>query len=170
MYHHRTWIKYISSFFHLRLRKCANAQKSFSAPMSLFLNGFTCNSEYRCTIETKKNVLRKNCDFFICACGTAQMSFSYFLRFFSNGFRSVFGMIMRMMCSIKFFIWSCGNMLGQMRKRVFPLYHWYLSTDLNSVFCTAFVINYIIRGGRSPPAHVQTWRGEAPPVHRLVGR
>ena len=23
-------------------------------------------------------------------------------------------------------------------------------------------------GGRSPPAHVQSWRGEAPPTHRLV--
>ena len=63
MYYRRTGIRNISSFFHLRLRKCGNASKSFSAPMSLFFNGFTYNSEYICTMEANKTLLRKHLDF-----------------------------------------------------------------------------------------------------------
>ena len=44
----------IFSFAHLHSRKCANEQKSFSAPLTLFLNGFMCNLEYRCTMEAQK--------------------------------------------------------------------------------------------------------------------
>ena len=120
---------------------------------------------------SQKIFSRQKFHFFICACGNAQKSFFNFLRYLRTDFEAfteyVFGMIMRLVCSVNLFIHAGGNMLAQMRKRVFSLYFWYLSTDLNAVFCTVFVINCIIRG-RSPLAHVQSWRGEAPPAHRLV--
>ena len=94
--------------------------------------------------------------------------FLNFLRYLRTDFEAVteyvFGMIVRLICSVNLFIHAGGNMLAQMRKRVFSLYFWYLSTDLNAVFCIVFVINCIIRG-RSPPLRTFN-HGGAKPLQR----
>ena len=51
-------------------------KRVFSIPISLFHNGFTCNSEYRCTMEALKCLSRENSDFIICVCRNAQTSSS----------------------------------------------------------------------------------------------
>ena len=80
--------------------------------------------------------------------------FLNFLRYLRTDFEAVteyvFGMIVRLICSVNLFIHAGGNMLAQMRKRVFSLYFWYLSTDLDAGFCIVFVINCIIMGGEAP--------------------
>ena len=109
-----------------------------SAPMSLFINEFTCNSVYRCTMDAKKLYWERILTFSFAHAELRKQVFLNFLRYLPTDFEAVikyvFGMITRMMYSVEFFICTCGNMLVQIHKRVFPLYLWYWSMDLNAVF------------------------------------
>ena len=104
--------------------------------------------------KPKKLSRDKNFTFSFAHAEMRKRVFLNFLRYLRTDFEAVteyvFGMIVRLICSVNLFIHAGGNMLAQMRKRVFSLYFWYLSTDLNAVFCIVFVINCIIMGGEAP--------------------